>query len=252
MHRQGPLRPTIVVLLSCVLAGCASTTTKVSPSAHADPERSATPTSNATASAVTSAPGATGQIFDTATIGPSFDLPMTIALSEDWRPISGDPKGALTLVHLGDPPDDTDQWWGPDIWLVDGATVHDPADIVSDQPASPDRSRFVAWPSDFFGYLASLPGVKVVRGPEPVTIGGIRGARIIVDTPPMHPIVWLMDDSAWMGGGPTGVDPASRRVIILLTVDGRTVFIGYVDAPTSFDTRLPLLDALLSSIEFGS
>jgi len=252
MHHPGPFRTTIVVLLSCVLTACASTTTPASPSAPADPVRSAAPPSDATTPSTPSASGATGQILDTATIGAPFDLAMTIALSKDWRPLYGEPQGALTLVHLGDPPDDTDQWWGPDIWLVDGATVHDPADIVSDQPATPDRSRFVAWPSDFFGYLASLPGVKVVKGPEPITIGGIRGTRIIVDTPPMHPIVWLKGDTSWMGGGPTGVDPASRRQVVLLEVDGRKILIGYADAPKTFDARLPLVEALFSSTEFGS
>lgn len=129
------------------------------------------------------------------------------------------------------PPGDTAQWWAPDIWLVDGALVHDPADVVSDQPARADKSRFVVWPADYLAYLSGFPGVTVVRGPEPVTIGGVTGTELIAQTPPMHPTVWLRDGTSWMGGGKTGVNPVSKVHIITLDLAGQKLYLGFADDP---------------------
>ena len=181
-----------------------------------------------------------GQTFDTASIGAMFDVPLTVTLGPDWRAMNNIPHN-IDVIHVGTPPDDTSQWWGPAISLVDGARVHDPADTVSSQ-AAPDATNSIAWPADFFAYLASLPGVEVVRGPEPITIGGEEGTRIIVHTPPMHPIIALKDDTGWLGGGQTGVEPASTLEYVLLDVHGKQVLLNYGDSPEAFDQRLPLVD----------
>lgn len=205
------------------------------------------------ASAAGGAPATSATRFDAASKG--FGLNMTLELTQRWRVLptqaGGPPAGeAIGLVHVGVPPSDESQWWGPDILIVDGARVHRPADVVSPRPAKPDRSVFVPWPSSLFGYLASLPGVKVLGRPQPVTIGGIRGTQFTVGTPSMHPLFWLDGDTAWLGGGPTGVDPPMTRRLILLTVRGKQLLLAYGDVPASFAKRWPAMRQLFGSIEF--
>jgi hypothetical protein len=144
-----------------------------------------------------------------------------------------------------------DNSWGAGIALVNGALVHDPADVVSDQPASADKTKYVPWPDDFFAYLTSLPRVKVIQGPEPVAIGGIQGSQIIVHTPAMHPFLWLKDDYTWLGGGDSGVDPEFKRLLILLEVNGERVLLEFDDTPNRFDERYPLVQEIFNSITFG-
>ena len=242
-------RTSMLILAVSVLSACSAnaTTTPPSPSAATVPTAAATasPTPPATDAAV-------NEIFDTATTGQMFDLPMKVTLGKEWRALPVDIKGAVGLVHVGTPADDQRQWWGPDIWLVDGALIHDPSDVVSDAPAKPDRSRFVAWPADLFAYISSLPGVEIVSGPEPITIGSVTGTQIVARTPQIQPLVWLEGDYAWMGGGGSGLDPAATRHIALLDVHGKKVYLSFVDAPEVFGARLPLVKALYASIEFGT
>jgi hypothetical protein len=191
--------------------------------------------------------------FDAASKG--FGLHMKLTLSKDWRALPADfagppPAVALTLVHVGSPASDQSQWWGPDVMIVNGARVHRADDAVSKEPANPDASAFVPWPSDFFGYLTSLPRVKVLAPPHAVTVGGIRGTQITIQTPPMHPIIWLKGDSAWIGGGPTGVDPAMTRRITLLNVKGKKLLLGFADSSANFKTRSPMVSKLFSTIRF--
>lgn len=194
-----------------------------------------------------------GQPVDAATKG--FGLHMKLTLPKHWQWLPVDPAGpppseTVGLVHVGAPPSDQSQWWGPDIVLVNGARVHRVAGAVSRQPATPDRSKFVAWPLDFFGYLSSLPGVKVITGPKPVEVGGVRGTQITIKTPPMHPIIWLKGDHAWLGGGASGVDPALTRRIILLDVKGKKLFLGFADTAAKFNKRWPMVQQLFNSIQF--
>jgi hypothetical protein len=184
-----------------------------------------------------------------------FGLHMKLTLTTHWRVLPSDHGGpprseAIGLVRVGTPPSDQSQWWGPDIMIVNGARVHRAADAVSQQPATADSSKFVPWPSEFFSYLSSLPGVKVITGPKSVKIGGIRATQFTVRTPPMHPIVWLKGDSAWIGGGPSGVDPAMTRRITLLNVKGKKLFLGFADTAANFERRWPMVDELFGSIRF--
>jgi len=201
-------------------------------------------------SAVSSSPG---QPVDLANRG--FGLHMKLMLPKHWQVLPSDANGpppseAVGLVHVGTPSSDESQWWGPDIMIVNGARVHRPADAVSRQSAIPDQSKFIAWPSDFFAYLSKLAGVTVVSAPRPVTVGGVRGTQITIKTPPMHPIIWLRGDTAWIGGGPTGVDAALIRRIILLNVRGKKLLLGFADTPGRFNSRWPLVQQLFSSIRF--
>ena len=180
---------------------------------------------------------------------------MKLTLTKHWQVLKADPAGpppseTFGLVHVGTPPADESQWWGPDVMIVNGARVHRAADAVSRQPAAPERSKFVPWPSDFFGYLSSLPGVKVIASPKSVTIGGVQGTQFTVRTPAMHPIIWLNGDSNWIGGGPSGIDPAMIRRIILLNVKGKKLFLGFADTAPNFRKRSPIIDQLFRSIQF--
>lgn len=199
------------------------------------------------------APMPSGKQVDAASRG--FGLHMKLTLLKQWRVLPADgggppPAVALALVHVGSPATDQSQWWGPDIMIVNGARVHRAADAVSNKPAAPDASAFVPWPSDFFDYLTSLPRVKVLAPPRSVTIGGIRGTQFTIQTPPMHPIIWLKGDSAWIGGGRTGVDPAMTRRITLINVKGKTLLLGFGDSSANFKTRSPMVSKLFSTIRF--
>jgi hypothetical protein len=194
-----------------------------------------------------------GKQLDVATKG--FGLHMKLTLTKHWQVLPSDtagppPSKTIGVVHVGNPPSDQSQWWGPDIMIVNGARVHRAADAVSQRPATPDKSKFVPWPSDLFGYLSSLPGVKVIAPPKSVTIGGIRGTQFTVQTPPMHPIIWLKGDSAWIGGGPSGVDPAMTRRITVLNVKGKKLFLGFADRAANFKKRWPIVSELFRSIRF--
>jgi hypothetical protein len=189
-------------------------------------------------------------VFDTQTIASEFALPMKVALPAGWKPLHDGIVGALGIVNTGYPEGPDSTWWGPDLLLVDGAQIHDPSDVVSDVPATSDRSRFVAWPADFFAYIAALPGVTVVSGPEPLTVGGVTGTQIAVMTPPMHPLVWLEGDYTWLGGGQTGVDPAQERRFAVVETGGHTLFVQFGTDPATFEARDAEVRAILAGITF--
>lgn len=188
-------------------------------------------------------------VFDTRTIADDFALAMKLTVPSGWKPLHGI-AGALGLVHTGFPEGPDSTWWGLDLLLVEDAQIHDASDVVSSEPATPDESRFVAWPDDFFGYITALPGVTVVSGPEAITLGGFAGTQIAVMTPPMHPLVWLKGDHSWLGGGPTGVEPALERRFIEVKMDGHTLFVAFIDEPANFVARDDEIQAILASITF--
>ena len=205
---------------------------------------------SACAPAVTATPAPTTSILPTAVPAnmttfhspenTGFHVPLAFNHGPEWEVHFG--VNTLDIVYGNE--------WGAGIALVSGALVHDPASAVSDQPASANKADFIPWPEDFFGYIASLPGVKIIQGPDPVTIGGIQGSQIIVHTPAMHPNLWLKDDYTWLGGGASGVDPELKRQMILLEVNGEQVLLGFVDSPEKFDERYLLVQEVFDSITF--
>jgi hypothetical protein len=127
----------------------------------------------------------------------------------------------------------------------------DPVRLISFHPPSLlHNSLSCPFPGAECG-LTALPGVKVIQGPENVTIGGIQGSQIIMDTPILHPILWLKDDFTWLGGGETGFEQASRRYMILLNVHGEHYLLKFDDDPTTFDAHYPLVQEIFNSIKFG-
>lgn len=188
-------------------------------------------------------------VFDTRTIAGDFGLSMKVTLPSGWKPLH-DIAGALGILNVGYPEGPDSTWWGADFNLVENAKIHDPSDVVSSEPATFDQSRFVAWPDDFFGYITALPGVSVVAGPEPITVGGVTGTQVVVMTPPMHPLVWLKGDFTWLGGGASGVDPALERRFIEVKTGGHTLLISFIDDPSRFEARDAELRAVMDSITF--
>jgi hypothetical protein len=226
----GSTRPATgaAMVLALVVSACGSGSAAApSPSTAAlsattPPVAAATAASTA-AAAVSATPGPTH--LDTAVDDPVFGIALTLDLPHPWMasyPASGGADRAIDLIYTGDPPDDKSQWWGPTLENADGAFVVDPA-AVNDMPQS-DQGR-VPWPKDLFAYLAALPGVHVLRGPEPVAYGGIAGKRIVIHVPQMHPLFHLANDSLWMGNS-SGPDPELYEQIVLLTVGGKPLLVA--------------------------
>jgi len=171
-----------------------------------------------------------------------FEVPMSFTYGPDWA-VHEWAKNAIDIVY--------NDLWGTSMLLVNGALVHDPVDMISAEPAAADKTKFVAFPADYFAYITSLPGVEVIQGPEQVTIGGVQGSQVIVHTPGMHPLLWLKDDVTWLGGGKTGIDPDFKRLMILLEVNGERVLLEFDDSPEKFDERYPFVQEIFNSITFG-
>lgn len=241
----------IFALIALFLAACQAqatpppsvTQTVVSPTAVP----TAIPPTSAPTTVPPTAPPAQVKRF-TSPKNASFQLPLTLTYGPEWDTEVG--INTIGIIHKGSPPQPDSQWWGPAIILLNGALVHDPANAVSNQPANPDKSRFIPLPDDFFSYLTALPGVKAISA-EPVTIAGIQGKQVIVHTPPMHPILWLKDDYNWLGGGKAGVDPELMRQFILLPVNGEQVLLEFDESPAKFDERFPLVQELFKNMTFG-
>jgi len=220
-----------VLMLVCVLlSACAPAVTATpSPALTAIPPNAVPPTAIPSNQTTFHSPENTG-----------FHVPLAFDYGPEWEAHVG--VNTIDIVYGNE--------WGPGISLVNGALVHDPTTVISTQSASANKADFVPWPDDFFGYIASLPGVKVIQGPDPVTIGGVQGSQIILHTPAMYPILWLKDDYGWHGGGASGVDPELKRQMILLEVNGEQVLLEFVDSPEKFDERYPLVQEIFNSITF--
>jgi len=175
----------------------------------------------------------------------SFHLPLTLNYGPDWE--TNVHANAIDIVNAN-PAVPQREWWGAGISLVDGAKVADPAKITDPgQMKTSSLSDFVPWPDDFFAYVSSIPGMKVIKDPEPITIGGVQGTQIIVRTPAvMHTMLWLKDD--WTGLG----DDYSNRIeqLILLDVNGELVLLEFDDSPEKFDERYLLVQEIFNSITF--
>jgi hypothetical protein len=245
MNRSTHIHRLIAVAAVGLLAACGSSTDAAAPSTTRP-----APTTNASTTGAPTTTAADSSTFDSAGLA-DFPVRMQVEVGSEWRALT-DVPATITFVHLGTPPEDQSQWWGPGVVNVDDAVVHDPATAVSTEPASASKEDFVPWPDDFFAYVTALPGVSVRSGPEPITIGGVEGTQLTVDTPEMHPLIWTAADSMWLGGGSTGVDPVMTRHYALLEVDGHRLLFEFDTSPTVFDERLPMVKALYDTIRFGA
>ena len=157
----------------------------------------------------------------------SFRLPLAFTHGPEWDVHIG--VNALDIVQ--------DNSWGLSIFLVNGAKVADPKDMA----------KTIPWPDDFFGYFASLPGVKVIQGPDPITVGDVVGSQIIVHVTSFGPFLWLQNDYTWIGNQASD----EKWQMILLDVNGEQVLLWFPDFPDKFDERYPLVQEIFNSITFG-
>ena len=177
----------------------------------------------------------------------SFRLPLAFSYGPEWG--ASTHINAIDIIYKGNPPEPQSAWWGGGVILVNGAHVADPAKITDPaQMTTPSLDDFLPLPDDFFAYVASIPGMKVVQSPTSVTIGGVQGLQMIVHTPEvMHTMLWLQDDYTGLGD-----DYSDRKeLLILLAVNGEQVLLGFDDSPDKFDERYPLIQEIFNSITFG-
>jgi hypothetical protein len=251
MPRSGSTRALIGAAIVIVVAACGSGAAAVnSPAASAKAPPTAAAPATQVPSAETSALAASGpQVYDNTQMGDSFDLPMTLTLPAGWLLLTAPQYAApRTIGFVQGSWDDDSRWWGGGFLLVDdGSVVLDPKFL--DQPTvGPDAA--LPWPASYVDYVASLPGVTVVSPPADATVGGVPGRRVVVTTPPMHPTIHLKDDTAWIGGGSKGIDPAFTREFVELKVDGRRLLFEFDDLPVLFQGHVAQVDAIVDTVQF--
>jgi hypothetical protein len=254
MPQSGSTRALIGAAIVLVVAACGSTAVATgapapkgqAPAATTDPTPAVSPTAPPSAAPTAS----TGpQTFDTREMGSPFDIPMTLVLPTGWMAFTPPDRaapGTFSLIH-GDPNGDQAQWWGPDVLPVDGASVLDPKYIDS---TTAWQDKKLPLPASYIDYLAAMPGVTIVSAPRDLTIDGVAGRKIVMKVPPMHPTIHLKDDTAWIGGGPTGMNPGGEVEIFEFTVDAKRLLIVLGDDPAKFDGHAAELDPVIESIRF--
>ena len=259
MPRSGSTRVLIGAAIVLVVAACGSATvagtTPALPSQASTPgtpQATTGPTPAASAPASPSAvPSASSgpQTFDSRQMGSPFAVPMSLELPPGWMaltPPDHAAPGTFSVIH-GDPKGDNRLWWGPDVLPVDGASVLDPKYIFQ---ASVGPDAKLPLPASYIDYLTALRGVTVTSGPSDMTIDGVAGRKVVLSVPPMHPTIHLKDDSAWIGGGPTGMNPAGEVEVFEFAVNGKRLLVVYGDDPAKFDGRAAELDPVIESIRF--
>lgn len=187
-----------------------------------------------------------GTVVDTADGLGDFAIPLKITLPTGWTLPHGF-LNAIVLINDGTtPPKSTP--WGPDIVVVDGGWVRDPASVPASAPETFQAAR-IPFPADFFGYLRGLAGLTVVQEASPVTIGGIAGSRIVVKTPAIHPLIWLAGDTTWL---PLRSEATTTTSYMLLAVQGKSMLVIETDPDAVFADRDAQIQAILQTIVFGS
>ena len=177
----------------------------------------------------------------------AFHLPIAFNYSPGWN--THIVINVVDIVYMGNPRGPQSEWWGGGVTPVNGPHVADTVKITDPaQMTTPSLGDFLPWPDDFFAYVASIPGMKVVQNPTSVTIGGMQGLQMIVHSPAvMHTMLWLKDDYTGLGD-----DFSDRKaLLILLDVNGEPVLLVYDDSPENFDERYPLVQEIFNSITFA-
>jgi hypothetical protein len=102
-------------------------------------------------------------------------------------------------------------------------------------------------PEDLAGWIAKLPGVKVVVPPTPVTVGGVEGEQLDILTGPEGVGVGPIEGTHLGNGFPQN---AAVRIIVV-NVDGRDVQISFAadeEGSKHFDEAVlfaqPLVDSM--------
>ena len=147
-------------------------------------------------------------------------------LPKQWCVLYGDVPGTVVLSTLVRLPQTTRNGGG----LTSRLSMAPGSSTVWCRPARdrPDHGDVDAVAERLLPLSRSLHGVKVVAGPSPVRIGGVKGTTVTVMTLRDAPLVWIKGDSAWLGGA-RPARPAEVRQIILLQVNRRKLLLGFPD-----------------------
>jgi hypothetical protein len=111
-------------------------------------------------------------------------------------------------------------------------------------------------PKDYVGWILTLPGVKVLAGPKPVTVDGFKAEEIDVTAAKDAPTVYCKDPCVAVWSLGPGEEPAAFRPgfvtrIVALRLDGETVEIGLFAPSADFAALAKDFDAIIQSVNFG-
>jgi hypothetical protein len=150
--------------------------------------------------------------------------------------------------------------------------------LKADRIITPDQTSVEPAPDDLMSWLVDHPGLKVLDGPDDVTVGGIQGQE--VDVRAVHPPACTFNGAppgnrCWFlfplnegdpfapgamdqYGPPLGIgsaieDPSTIETIRLVTldVDGQPIVISFDDLPSEFDTSVKQFEQTLAGISWS-
>jgi hypothetical protein len=131
-----------------------------------------------------------------------------------------------------------------------------------DTVLDPARARLMPVPTDYVGWIVSLPGVKVLAGPKAVTVDGVAATAIDVtaatDAPTVYckdPCValWPLGRHADFQGEVAALSPDFVSRIVAVRLHGETVEMSTCCASSGadFTATAKEFDTIIQSVNFG-
>ena len=107
-------------------------------------------------------------------------------------------------------------------------------------------------PADLATYIAALPGVSVVSGPTPATIGGMSASRLEFETGDASVAIGPIPDETEVGAG---FPPNNPRLVYTVNVRGQWVLISVgFDADNivrNYDETIDAIQPIIDSITWN-
>lgn len=119
--------------------------------------------------------------------------------------------------------------------------------VFDDKP----DGKLIDPPKDLVGWIAKLPGLKVVAPPTPVTVGGIEGQQLDILVGPENVHLGPIPGESKV---PNGWSSGGMDRIIEVRVDGQVVLISFgpeAARSKNFDAAVSLAQPLIDSIMWG-
>ena len=129
-----------------------------------------------------------------------------------------------------------------------------------DKVLDPTRVHGLPVPTDYVGWIVTLPGAKVLAGPKAVTVDGVAATEIdvtaIKDAPSLYckdPCValWPLGRHADFQGEVAALQPGWVSRIVAIRVHGETLEISCGALVAEFEAVAKDCDAVLQTIRFG-
>ncbi|HZM22983.1 MAG TPA: hypothetical protein VFC02_14640 [Anaerolineales bacterium] len=210
----------VLMLVSVLLAACASATAAPAPTA-------VPPTAIPPTMVPTVAPAQEQTTFSSK----KFGLPMSISFGPEWH-VAEDFADEILLIG------GTQAYEGVELVfiLVKDAKIADPASTTT-----------MPWPDDFVAYLHSNQYLGVGQS-MPITVGGINGVQIDVS------VKNIGQKRTFIGLESTGwlyLDyDQNWRFIVLDDVNGQRLLIATTEAPEGFSVATELAQEVIDSVGF--